>query len=294
MTSRFSRNRLVAALAAVVALGLAACSDHTAPRPAALDAALADSISAVLVEDAQSELDVAQASGAVGFLPGAPPAIDPAGSPPSCISISPVPPVNSDSDRVQDSVRVAFDNCVIGYRRSADTLRGTIDIVDPNPTVTDHAIKLVFANLARIRVDRSGRVASITLNGTRMASRDSVQVSASETNFRTDFLFKSGDAATHTRTWSVTFTADVPGRILHDARLPSGSLSIEGTSTWTRGTNTFSLQVSTPTLLHHDAACDSRPTFDSGTVVAVVARNGATSTITIEFTACGEFTVTRS
>jgi hypothetical protein len=284
---------LVGTLAAVVALGLAACSDNTAPPPAALDAALADSVSTVLVEDAQSELDVAQASGVVGFFPGVLPGVDAAGSTP-CVTFTPVPTVDSDGDRVHDSVRVVFDNCIIGYRHSADTLRGAIDIVDPNPVVTDQAIKLVFTDLARIRVDRFGRVASITVNGTRMASRDSAQVSASETDFRTDFLFKSGDAATHIRTWSVAFVADVPGTILPDARLPSGTLNIAGTSTWTRGTNTFSLQVSTPTPLHHDAACDSRPTFDSGSLVAVVTRNGATSTITIEFTACGEFTVTRS
>jgi hypothetical protein len=36
------------------------------------------------------------------------------------------------------------------------------------------------------------------------------------------------------------------------------------------------------------------PRFDAGTLTAVVTRNGATSTVTVQFTACGTYTVTRS
>src|SRR5438034_202201 len=90
------------------------------------------------------------------------------------------------------------------------------------------------------------------------------------------------------------FTADVPGSIQPDARLPSGTLSIEGTSTWTRGTNTYSLVVSTDPVLHYNASCTVRPKFDAGTLHVTVTRNGTASNVTVAFTACGQYTVTRS
>jgi hypothetical protein len=92
----------------------------------------------------------------------------------------------------------------------------------------------------------------------------------------------------------VSFTADVAGTIAPDAALPSGSLSILGTSTWTRGPNTWSVAASTPSPLHYNATCTVRPRFDSGTFQAVVTRNALTSNVTIQFTACGQYTVTRS
>ena len=87
---------------------------------------------------------------------------------------------------------------------------------------------------------------------------------------------------------------EIAGSILPDMPLPSGTLSVNGSSTWTRNTNTYSLTVSTNPDLHFNATCTVRPKFDSGTVHATVVRNGATSNVTIQFTACGQFTVTRT
>src|SRR5438309_438390 len=91
-----------------------------------------------------------------------------------------------------------------------------------------------------------------------------------------------------------TFTADAAGSIQPDARLPSGTLSIDGTSTWTHGTNSYALTVSTNPVLHYNASCTARPKFDAGTLKTTVTRNSTTSTVTIAFTACGQYTVTRS
>ena len=46
--------------------------------------------------------------------------------------------------------------------------------------------------------------------------------------------------------------------------------------------------------LHFDPACEFRPRFDAGQVTIVATRGAQTSTVTIEFTACGQYTVTRS
>ena len=87
----------------------------------------------------------------------------------------------------------------------------------------------------------------------------------------------------------------VAGSIVRDAPLPSGRLSIDGTSTISRnGNNIFDLEVSTPTNLHYNSTCMDRPRFDQGTLTAAVTRGGTTTNVKIEFTGCGQYTVTRS
>jgi hypothetical protein len=289
--------RALGTLAIFVGVGLAGCSDHLRPPTPLLTKAQADSMGDAMVAEAQSELDAATATGATPFVFGTGPATAgaPPTSPPSCVpSISPLPPVNSDGDFVPDSVRLEWNDCVLGFRRGTDTIRGTIDIVDPTPTVTDRALKQVFTELARIFVDGMGRVRSITLNGSRSVIRDSSHIALNETGFQTDLVFRDGSTASHLRNWDASFTADVNGAIVRDFGLPSGTVAIDGSSTWTRNADSYALQVSTPTPLHYNASCTARPKFDTGQLVVIATRNGATSTVTIDFTACGQYTVTKS
>jgi hypothetical protein len=283
--------RLGLAVVAGAVLGSAACSNSTAPISAALTASQSDSVATVIMADAQDEADFATASGAIGFFPGVAPALTP---PPACVTRSPLPPANSDGDRVPDSVRLAFNDCVANYALSSDTVRGTIDILDPTPSTTDHAWKHVFTDLARIHVGALGRESSITESGTRQGSGDSAQIAFTSTNFTTDYQWASGATASHVRSWSLSFTADTAGTIQPDVELPHGSLAIQGNSTWTRGANTFAIVASTPVPLHYDPTCTVRPKFDAGTFQAVVSRNALTTNVTIQFTACGTYTVTRS
>lgn len=288
--------RLLPALLVAAALESVACSDSSAPATAALTSAQSDSVAAVIVADAQGEVDFPTATGAVAFPPGAAPsAVSPAfAPPPACVSLTPASPVNSDGDPVPDSVRLTFADCAIGYIVGSDTVRGTIDVLDPTPTVTDRSRKHVFTDLARIHVGPAGREASITLNGSREVDGDSSQLALTSVDFRTDYLWFSGASASHVRSWTVTFTADTAGTIQPDTRLPHGSLSIDGNSTWTRGANTWTIVASTPVPLHFDPTCAVRPRFDAGTFQAVVTRKALTTNLTIEFTACGTYTVSRS
>jgi hypothetical protein len=296
--STIHRGSVTLALAFAGGALLAACSnsDRTAPQGPSLSQAQADSMGDVVVADVENELDAGTATTGAGFVPGAPAAGLAASPMVRCIpQVSPLPAVNSDADRVPDSIRVTFTDCVIGFRRGADTIRGSIDIVDPTPMGTDRSLRLVFTDFARIFVDRHDHTASLTVNGSREAIRDSSQLSQTETDFRTDYVFGDGTTASHVRNWAIDFEADVPGSIVHDAWLPSGVLTIEGSSTFTRNATTkFDLQVSTPTPLRFDATCNDRPRFSAGTLMAVVTRQGTTSTVTILFTACGQFTVTKS
>lgn len=287
---------VVILLAAGAAVALVACraEQMASPRTSILTQAQADSLGDVVSVDVQSELDASTASSGLGFIPGAP-AGPLTASPQFCVpQISPTPPADADSDRVPDSLRITFNNCVTGFN-GQDTVRGTIDIVDPTPTVRDRSIKQVFTDFTRIFVDRHGHEASFSLDGTREVIRDSSQISQTSTDFRSVYTFGDGDSVVDLRNWAIVFTADVPGSIHRDAPLPSGTLTINGSSAVTFNDSTvFSLDVTTPTTLHRDASCAQRPQFDAGKVVAVVTRHGVTATLTIEFTACGQFTVTKS
>jgi len=285
---------ILLAIGAGVALAACRTEQMASPHTSILTQAQADSLGDVVSADVQNELDAATASSGLGFIPGAP--VGPlTANPLFCVpQISPVPPADADSDGVPDSVRITFDNCAIGFNNQ-DTVRGTIDIVDPTPIARDRSIKQVFTDFERIFVDRHDHRASFSVNGTREVIRDSSEISQTSTDFRTVYTFANGDSVTDLRNWAIVFTADVPGSIHRDAPLPSGTLTINGSSTVTFNDSTvFSLAVTTPTTLHRDATCAERPQFDAGTVVAVVTRHGETATITIQFTACGQFTVTKS
>jgi hypothetical protein len=283
-----------AAVLACVALG-AACEDSAGPGQAALSNAQADSLAEVMTMDMDAEIDAATSSGASAAFAVISPSELSLSSAPCIPTISPTPVVNTDGDRTPDSVRIAFAACANIWPFHTDSISGSIDLIDPTPAVAGKNVKFVFTNLAHKRVFTiSGLWTSITLNGVRQASRDSSVLQHTVTAFSTAYVFRNGGTATHTRTWSSTFTADVAGSIARDALLPSGTWNVAGTSSWVRGSNTHQVTVATNPALHYNASCTVVPRFDSGTAMAVVTRNGATSTVTVQFTACGTYTVTRS
>jgi len=261
--------------------------------------AQAESLATTVVADIAGEIGTATRDGAGGLAATAPFAGSaPAGSATAtqCIPTeTPSPVVNSDNDGVPDSVRFDYSGCVISRPLSIDSLSGTIDLIDPTRLVTDHAVERVFTDFRRVTVRLvSGAKSSVTDNGERMASHDGTTLQSSETNFRTDYVYANGSTAEHARTWESIFTADVAGSIMRDALLPSGTWSVNGTSSWTRGQRSYSLTVTTNPALHYNASCTEVPRFDAGKITAVVVRNSQTVTVTIEFTACGVYTVTRS
>jgi hypothetical protein len=208
---------------------------------------------------------------------------------------SPAAPLDSDHDGVPDSVRFDYAGCVTSYPLAIDSLSGTIDLIDPTPLTADHAVERVFTNFRRATVNLvSSTTRALTDNGARTASHDMTILRTSETNFRTDYVYGNGATAEHVRTWTVLFTADVAGSIQPNALLPSGTWTVTGTSAWTRSHSSYSLTVTTNPPLHYNASCTTAPQFDAGTITAVVTQGTHTMTVSIQFTACGKYTVTRS
>jgi hypothetical protein len=286
---------LVGGVAAATLALVAAChsdKSSTAPQNPVISAADATALGEAMTADAQSALDgVTFSSGTFG--PGVAGPFGPAATP-QCPTISPQPVVDTDKDGVPDSVRASFPTCVFTSSGGSDTIRGAIDVLDPTPTLADQDLRVRFLQFARIEVFNSQK-RSIVLNGMRQALRDPNTITVQDSSLTTTYTFADGTTATSDRNWTVLFTADVPGSINPGSPLPSGKLNINpGTVTWTRGTNTFSLSVTTNPPLHYNTSCTQRPPFDSGTLKIVVTHNGQTATVTIVFTACGQYTVTRS
>ncbi|OLC86718.1 MAG: hypothetical protein DMD38_13695 [Gemmatimonadetes bacterium] len=286
--------------AVALALGVTACNnDSTTPATPIMSQVQAESLANTVLGDVAGEIATATMDGSNGAVASAPVnASAPAGSSAAtqCIPAkSPTPVTDADNDGVPDSVRFDYAGCVISRPLSVDSLSGTIDLIDPTAATADHAVKRVFTDFKRITVNLvSGAKSSVTDNGVRQASHDGTTLRSSETNFRTDYVYANGYSAEHVRTWESIFTADVAGSIMPNALLPSGTWSVNGTSSWTRGQNSYSLTVTTNPALHYNASCTNAPRFDAGKITAVVVRNSKTMTVTIEFTACGVYTVTRS
>ncbi|HEU5261359.1 MAG TPA: hypothetical protein VFU41_08040 [Gemmatimonadales bacterium] len=284
------------ALATALALAIAGCGqDAAGPGQATLTQAEADLLAQAVTADVDAMLQGAGMSNSdAARLPAAPVEL---GDHPGAHCVpdrSPTPPQNSDADAVPDSVRLDFTGCVISTPRATITYSGTIDVIDPTPVDSDFAVKTVYNTFTRGQTRLiSGNTTSATLNGTRSFLRNSSVLQHSEHDFRTDITFPDGSTAAHVKDWSSTFAADVAGSITRGP-LPSGTWTITGSSTWTRSDRSYSLTVSTDPVLHYDASCTEAPRFDSGKLTVVVTRGDRTSTVTIEFTACGQYTVTRS
>ena len=130
-------------------------------------------------------------------------------------------------------------------------------------------------------------------DGARQVTGDADQLNHLITNFTTDYTFWGGREATHLKNWNATFTADVPGSIQPDQPPPSGTLNIAGSSSWTEGVGSWSVSITTSGL-HFNASCTVAPRFDAGTETLVTVRNGVTTNVVVEHTACGQYSVTRT
>jgi hypothetical protein len=287
-----TRSRLMPLAAAFLLVGAVACDDNSSPSTTAvLTKAQADSVAEVVTVDAAEVIEAGGISMSTG-LALAPPMVAP---PMNCAPvITPFPPTNSDEDMVPDSVRFQFTACSFTRGVMTHTLDGTIDIIDPTPTLTDFDIRTVFTAFSRTLFNSAtDRTVSALFDGTRQLAATSDTLGMTMTNFRTDFTHANGATSSHLKNWVVKFTADVPGSISLGNPLPAGLLAITGNSTWTRGDQNWTIATTTPTALHFNPACTVSPRFDDGTLLHVVTRLDATATFQVVFTACGTYTVTR-
>ena len=290
--------RLTARTITVALVAACSTSPLTPPQNPVLTQPEANAVAEVVATDAASLVGGATLDAATGMpfavapMPGAPAL---ATSSASCTPTrTPSPPTNSDGDPVPDSVRIDFTGCTFTGDAHSVTLSGSIDIVDPTPAISDRAFRTRSNAFTRTVTNAAtGTTRSVVENGVRSVVGTSDQIQLTDT-MQTDYTYATGATASHVRKWLATFAADQAGSIQMGSPLPSGNWSVSGSSTWTSGTNSYSLSVSTSDPLHYNASCTVEPRFDSGKLTAIVTKGTAATTVTIQFTACGQYTVTRS
>ena len=293
-----SAARVTAGTIAVVLVAACSTSPVTSPQNPALTQPQANAVAEVVATDAASLVGGATLDEATGMpfavapMPGAP-AMAPSSA--TCTPTrTPSPVTNSDGDPVPDSVRIDFTGCTFSGDGHTATLSGSIDIVDPTPATTDRAFRTRSNAFTRsVTSSATGTTRSVVENGVRSVVGTPDQIQLLDTT-QTDYTYGSGATASHARKWLATFAADQAGSIQMAFRLPSGNWTISGSSTYTSGTNSYSLSVTTSAPLHYNASCTTEPRFDSGTLTAVITKGTAATTVTITFTGCGQYTVNRS
>src|SRR5438067_3903709 len=292
-----SAARVVAGTIVVALFAACSTSPVTSPQNPVLTQPQANAVAEVVATDAASLVGGATLDEATGMpfamapMPGAP-AMAPSSA--TCSPTrSPSPPTSSDGDPVPDSVRVDFTGCTFTGDGHTVTLSGSIDIVDPTPATTDRAFRTRSNAFTRTVTNSTGTIRSVVENGVCSVVPTADQVQLADT-MTTEYTFASGTTASHVRKWLATFAADQAGSIQMGSRLPSGTWTISGSSTYTSGTNSYSLSVTTGDPLHYNTSCSVEPRFDSGTLTAVVTKAGVSTTVTIHFTACGQYTVVRA
>src|SRR2546426_1984711 len=294
--TRTTRNAGTLAAATLAALVIAACTDTQSPTSTSgLTQPQAQAVGDVVASDvaALPEGMTFSASGSGLLAQLAPPAA--VGTTPACTPTrTPASPANSDGDPIPDSVHVDFAGCTSSSGSYTVTVSGTIDFVDPTPTTTDFGLRTRYTDFTRsVTNTATSQTRSTKENGVREVIASASGLKKTETNFRTDHTFPNGTTASHVRDWSVTFTPDQGDTIKHD-HLPNGTLAVSRTSPLTPGPSSCTISTNTHPPLHHNATCTVGPPLDSGTVTAQVTKNGVTTTVTVTFTACGQYSVTRS
>src|SRR5437773_2462685 len=282
----------------ITAALVAACSTSplTSPQNPVLTQPEANAVAEVVATDAASLAGGATLDAATGM----PFAVAPMPGPPATSSAScmptrtPSPPTNSDGDPVPDSVRIDFTGCTFTGDAHTVTLSGSIDIVDPTPAITDRAFRTRSNAFTRTVTNAAtGTTRSVVENGVRSVVPTADQVQLADT-MTTEYTFASGTTASHVRKWLATFTADQAGSIRGGSRLPSGDWTIAGSSAYTSGTNSYSLSVTTSDPLHYNTICSVEPRFDSGRLTVQVTNGTTSTTVTITFTGCGQYSVSKS
>src|SRR5437588_9838350 len=268
---RITPNAWRAAAGTITVALFAACSPSpvTSPQNSVLTQPQANAVAEVVATDAASLVDGATLDAATGTpfavapMPGSPAL---ATSSATCTPTrSPSPPTNSDGDPVPDSVRVDFTGCTFTGDGHTVTLSGSIDSVDATPATTDRAFRTRANAFTRTVANSTGTTRSVVENGVRSVVGTADQIQLLDTT-QTDYTYGSGATASHARKWLATFAADQAGSIQMGSRLPSGTWTISGSSTYTSGTNSYSPSVTTSDPLHYNTSCSVEPRFDSGTL----------------------------
>lgn len=272
---------------------LAACEDSTGldGGPTAIQSA---QVSAVIQDEVETDLDALMIEAAVtpsfvvsdanlfvqgGLVNAVAPCVAPSNT------------TDPDGDGIYTDATIVFTAppCTRTNRRGGNVaLTGTLRIQDPTPTTAGLAFSNTLTGLtfAFTGGGTAARNYTVSRTGTRAVSISGAGLSFAS-NLSITRTFNAGDPATVQKAWTVTFTPTAGSALAAGQPLPSGTFSTTGTVNWSRGTEEFSLAVSTPTPLSYSATCNSAQRVTAGEMRAQGVFNGRTGYLRVRWTACG-------
>jgi len=294
----------VAALAIMV--GVTACSDSAGVDPgdpAVLSAAEVADIGDTFEEEADLSFGALFHRGTLGWFDLSMPSLK-ALFPPgtrahlpspliACLSASPLPIDDPDGDGVPTDLTISFDPAGCEFtnpkRGARFALTGSVNVSDPLPNSPGYDLMEVLTDFGHTFTSGNGaHTAQMTRNGTRSVSQGTNMLTAVEqlVSARSGTL---GPEKAVTSDWVVEFTGDAD--IMHGDPLPSGSITIEGAWTFTRGPQVREFGMTTVTPLVYDASCTSdRPSrrIAAGELHAELVVDGVLrGTLSVVWAGCG-------
>jgi hypothetical protein len=202
-----------------------------------------------------------------------------------CVTITPSPVVDSDKDGVPDTATMTFD-CTRDSTGYSFSRTGTVQISDPLSTPGDKGFDSIV-DLSEKRSNKlTGRVVTESRKGERHPRRNGDKITQNHDMKIVRSVTDEPDASIH-NVWKSEFTATTPGSILKDARLPAGSLSINGTHEVVRDGATRTYALETSTALSYDPACDADIKYVAGVLKVTSTGANKDGTLEIAYGACG-------
>jgi hypothetical protein len=208
------------------------------------------------------------------------------GGGPGCVTIDPLPFVDSDQDHVPDDVSFTFDldGCKFMMEEGNwGSTSGSVRVTDPGAAFGLDALVQGMTAWHHMEDHSPPWTVSHERTGT-----VHIGGSPSEVTFTIDQTMALGVTgepdATLTMEWSGTFVPDGPAPFDFGTINP-GTLTLTGTSTFTRGNTSIVLSLTTPTALRWQSSCEA-PWPQSGAVRAAVVSGANAGYLEITYSAC--------
>ncbi|ADD27069.1 MULTISPECIES: hypothetical protein [Meiothermus] len=217
------------------------------------------------------------------------------------ISTNPATPVDADNDGVPASATTTYDCTYTGPGNTSYSLKGSVTLQDTNDNQPYSGYSVAFDRFTT-RLTSGNTSIERTLNGSYSIDKQDAtlfKITKNYTHAVTKTVFNNTYTGSLVFDVSKTYAPDQDG---NSNPWDAGSITVEqnnpGSATWTRNNNTRSLIWYTDPSLHWNRAACQNPlgrlmNFDSGAKVFVYTNPaGERSTLRIEFSGCGQFTVT--
>jgi hypothetical protein len=267
---------LARVLAIAAAAALAACQESTPP-----DAGLSEELTAAIGTTSRDEVEASLGALTLSTL------LAPVGDDPPCAS--PSSATDSDGDGIPDDATYEFTAppChFTGFRGGTLDIVGQLRMRDPTPSAAGFGYAATFTLLRYTITSGDGSTAyNVTRNGSATLSGSTAGLSYS-TDLQVARTFTGQPDAAVDQQWTVTYTPETQLQI--NEPVPAGTLDVAGALDWTRGTESFSLTITTPAPLHYAACTDTAQPIDAGELRASGTFDGTTGYVRVLWSECGK------